>query len=126
MSQQVFDQWKSYGVRLEKTMYKGDEEHTPIYFISVPRYSEMIDGNGNEMSGALLAKRVKRSLGGSASVRYVERDEHWVKSSASRDAEERRKRAVEESVNYFKNLQQKKQEENLRMFFGGIFGENLW
>lgn len=70
------DEWKKYGVFVDQIDYDILDRPSKLY-ISVPETSDMIDGKGNEMSGKLLARRVKRSLGCDCEVVYAIRTEHW-------------------------------------------------
>lgn len=71
-----FSEWKKYGVFVDRIHFVSPDQPTKFY-ISVPETSDMIDDKGNEMSGKLLARRVKRSLGDKCEVVYAIRAEHW-------------------------------------------------
>lgn len=58
-NKEMIEPWRQYGVRLEKEDTVDGVTHL---YISVPKMSDFFDDNGNELSGALLAKRVKRSI----------------------------------------------------------------
>lgn len=53
MSREMIEPWRQYGVKFEKEEMVDGVTHL---FISVPTVSDFIDDNGNELSGALLAK----------------------------------------------------------------------
>ena len=59
-NKEMIEPWRQYGVRLEKEDTVDGVTHL---YISVPKMSDFFDDNGNELSGALLAKRVKMSAG---------------------------------------------------------------
>lgn len=70
MSREMIDPWRQYGVKLEKEeMVDG----VPHLFISVPTVSDFIDDNGNELSGALLAKRVTCHTTSTANQRVTQK-----------------------------------------------------
>lgn len=56
-NKEMIEPWRQYGVRLEKEDTVDGVTHL---YISVPKMSDFFDDNGNELSGALLAKRVKQ------------------------------------------------------------------
>lgn len=55
-NKEMIEPWRQYGVRLEKEDTVDGVTHL---YISVPKMSDFFDDNGNELSGALLAKRVR-------------------------------------------------------------------
>lgn len=57
-NKEMIEPWRQYGVRLEKEDTVDGVTHL---YISVPKMSDFFDDNGNELSGALLAKRVNRT-----------------------------------------------------------------
>ena len=71
MSREMIEPWRQYGVKLEKEEMVDGVTHL---FISVPTVSDFIDDNGNELSGALLAKRVKRSISDPIKVQDSQRE----------------------------------------------------
>ena len=77
MSREMIEPWRQYGVKLEKEeMIDG----IPHLFISVPTVSDFIDDNGDELSGILLAKRVKRSISDPIVLKSRNRNERWTKN----------------------------------------------
>ena len=115
MSGGIFDGFKEYGVRVEKTEYGLTPDDRPTHFISVPASSDCIDTNGNELAGLILARRVKRAIS-NAHVRYVVRNEHWSKPKP-------KKVDVDQFIRELRAENERRKENNLRMFFGGLFGE---
>lgn len=112
MTNPLIDVWKEYGVRLEKTDSSDDK---PVYFISVPSISEFFDDMGNELSGVLLAKRVKRDLGSGIQLRYRVRQERWTQArAANADFQPPKKEPPKQSG-----------EDILRDWFGSIFGNGF-
>ena len=77
MSREMIEPWRQYGVKLEKEEMVDGVLHL---FISVPTVSDFIDDNGNELSGALLAKRVKRSISDPIVLKSRTRNERWTKN----------------------------------------------
>lgn len=77
MSREMIEPWRQYGVKLEKEEMVDGVTHL---FISVPTVSDFIDDNGNELSGALLAKRVKRSISDPIVLKSRNRNERWTKN----------------------------------------------
>ena len=77
MSREMIEPWRQYGVKLEKEEMVDGVLHL---FISVPTVSDFIDDNGNELSGALLAKRVKRSISDPIVLKSRNRNERWTKN----------------------------------------------
>lgn len=77
MSREMIEPWRQYGVKLEKEEMVDGVTHL---FISVPTVSDFIDDNGNELSGALLAKRVKRSISDPIVLKSRTRNERWTKN----------------------------------------------
>lgn len=77
MSREMIDPWRQYGVKFEKEEMVDGVTHL---FISVPTVSDFIDDNGNELSGALLAKRVKRSISDPIVLKSRTRNERWTKN----------------------------------------------
>lgn len=109
--------WKKYGVELERSNTSGD---VPVYCISVPSSSDFIDDKGNELSGMLLAKRVKRDLGSDVQLRCRIRQEHWTHTSKSQS--QRSKINTDTFVNAFQKAEERQKKENLRAFLDGLFG----
>lgn len=77
MSREMIEPWRQYGVKLEK---EEIVDGVPHLFISVPTVSDFIDDNGNELSGTLLAKRVKRSISDPIVLKSRNRNERWTKN----------------------------------------------
>ena len=77
MSREMIEPWRQYGVKLEKEEMVDGVTHL---FISVPTVSDFIDDNGNELSGTLLAKRVKRSISDPIVLKSRNRNERWTKN----------------------------------------------
>lgn len=75
-NKEMIEPWRQYGVRLEKEDTVDGVTHL---YISVPKMSDFFDDNGNELSGALLAKRVKRSISDPIVLRSRTRNERWTK-----------------------------------------------
>ena len=73
----MIEPWRQYGVSLEKEDTVDGVTHL---YISVPKMSDFFDDNGNELSGALLAKRVKRSISDPIVLRSRTRNERWTKN----------------------------------------------
>lgn len=76
-NKEMIEPWRQYGVRLEKEDTVDGVTHL---YISVPKMSDFFDDNGNELSGALLAKRVKRSISDPIVLRSRTRNERWTKN----------------------------------------------
>lgn len=83
MSREMIEPWRQYGVKLEKEEIVDGVSHL---FISVPTVSDFIDDNGNELSGALLAKRVKRSISDPIVLKSRNRNERWTKNMSYNSA----------------------------------------
>lgn len=76
-NKEMIEPWRQYGVRLEKEDTVDGVTHL---YISVPKMSDFFDDNGNELSGALLANRVKRSISDPIVLRSRTRNERWTKN----------------------------------------------
>lgn len=124
MSYPQIDTWKEYGVQLEKTDTSGEK---PIYFVSVPAISDFFDDMGNELSGKLLAKRVKRSLGDTVQLRCRVRQERWTQARAANmnyqsQQSQTRKTNMDDFVHKMREADERRKEENMRAFLDGLFG----
>lgn len=104
--------WTEYGVILEKD--NAVEEVRHIY-ISVPLLSDFTDGRGNELSGVILNRYVKRSLGDAAVVHSRTRQENWTQARAA-------------NRNYKPPEKSKDQaaKDKLNDIFRGIFGGDVF
>lgn len=76
-NKEMIEPWRQYGVRLEKEDTVDGVVHL---YISVPKVSDFFDDNGNELSGVLLAKRIKRSISEPIVLRSRTRNERWTKN----------------------------------------------
>ena len=77
---EALERWKTYGVVLERSARDGDRT---ALFISVPSVSDFCDELGNELSGMLLAKRIKRDIGAACLLRCRVRQERWTAAKAA-------------------------------------------
>lgn len=70
--------WCGFGIIIDNIIETYD---SLTIYISVPKTSNHIDANDNEMSGAFLAKRIKQTLTEMGvkrlTVKYKIRDEVW-------------------------------------------------
>lgn len=78
--------WKSLGVTItDITEVDVDGVHTMTLHIDVPGTSDIMDDNGNELSGKLLIKRIRKEIdeNGYGKVLFIDpticEKEHWTK-----------------------------------------------
>jgi len=122
---EVLFRHRKYGVRLDK---EDKADGKPVFFISVPSSSELVDHIGNELSGKRLAKQVKWQIGADAEIRFSIRNEHWTFEKSKHPelctpkmTKERREK-IRNIASEMLRADQKRKADNMEAFFSGLFG----